>query len=191
MKQALWHLIEDLLSALLFLLVYADSGSLRVAIGAIVLFGVVPAARLVLRRRHVEPLRWASLGLVLVLAAAAWLAQSPRFIMARPSAVHFALAAVMTNGGWMHPHLNAIAQHNVPKGLVVATGYGWAVLMATLGFTNLIIALYFDLEAWAWFVAVISPGAKIAALALQYAVFRSIVRRRLAQAAAPTSSGCE
>ena len=51
-----------------------------------------------------------------------------------------------------------------------------------LGLTNLIIALYFDLRVWAWFVTAISVGAKLAALALQYAVFRTLVRRRLARA---------
>jgi intracellular septation protein A len=191
MKQALWHLLDDLSSAILFLVAYAASGSLDVAIGVVVLFAVVPAVRLSLRRRRAEPLRWASLALVLALAGAAWLARSPRFIMARPSAVHLVLAAAMLRGGWMFAHLNATAQRNAPRGLVVATGYAWAVLMAALGFTNLIIALYFDLRVWGWFVAVVSPGAKIAALALQYAVFRSIVRRRSAQAAAASAGGSE
>jgi heme/copper-type cytochrome/quinol oxidase subunit 1 len=56
------------------------------------------------------------------------------------------------------------------------------VLMAALGLTNLIIALYFDLRVWAWFVTAISVGAKLVALALQYAVFRTLLRRRLARA---------
>jgi intracellular septation protein len=185
MKQALSHLLDDFLSAVLFLIAYAASGNLRAAVGIAVLAGTVPVVRLAWQRRRVEPLRWLSLGLLLALGTAAWLGQSPRFIMAKPSAVHFALAAAMSRGGWMFRYLNTAAQQNVPKGLVVATGYAWAVLMAALGFTNLIIALYFALPVWAWFVTVISVGAKIALLALQYALFRSIVRRRLARAALP------
>jgi intracellular septation protein len=191
MKQAVSELIDDFLSSVLFLVTYGASGSLRAAIGVAVFVGVVPVARRIGERRKVEPMQWASLGLVLALGLAAWLAESPRFIMARPSAVHFALAAAMSRGGWMLRYLNTPAQLNVPKTVVAAAGYAWAVLMAALGFTNLIIALYFDLATWAWFVTVISIGAKIAALALQYAVFRRILRRRLARAAAvsPTSVG--
>jgi intracellular septation protein A len=178
MKQALWHILDDVLSAALFLVAYALSGNLSVAIAVAVLAGLVPVARRVLRRAPVEPLKWANLGLVLALAAASWLAASPRFVMARPSVVHFALAAAMWRAGWLLPYLNPPARENVPRPAIVAAGYAWAVLMAALGFTNLIIALYFDLRVWAWFVIVISVGAKLCALALQYAVFRSILRRR-------------
>jgi hypothetical protein len=95
----------------------------------------------------------------------------------------------MCRDGWMLPHLNAMARRHVPKPVAAAAGYGWAVLMAVLGLTNLIIALYFDLRVWAWFVTVISVGAKLAALVLQFAVFRTLVRRRLARAAGLHASG--
>jgi len=80
-------------------------------------------------------------------------------------------------------YLTPIARQNVPETTMVAAGYAWAVLMAVLGLTNLIIAFYFDLAVWAWFVSVGAVGAKLAGVALQYAVFRTIVRRRLAQSA--------
>jgi intracellular septation protein len=184
MKQALSHVLDDFLSAVLFLIAYAASGGLRAAIGVAVLAGVAPVAWRARQRRPVEPLEWMSLGLVLALGAAAWLADSPRFIMARPSAVHFALAAAMSRGNWMTGYLNRPAQQNVPRAVVMAAGYAWAVLMAALGFTNLIIALYFDLAIWAWFITAISVGVKIAALALQFAVFRTMIRRRMVREAA-------
>jgi hypothetical protein len=78
-------------------------------------------------------------------------------------------------------YITPIARQNVPEATMVAVGYGWAALMAALGLTNLIIVLYFSLATWAWFVSVSAVAAKVAACALQYAVFRSIVRRRFAQ----------
>ena len=78
-------------------------------------------------------------------------------------------------------YITPIARQNVSEATMVTAGYAWAALMATLGLTNLVIALYFDLATWAWFVSVGAVGAKVAAVALQYAVFRTIVRRRLAQ----------
>jgi intracellular septation protein len=184
MKEALWHLLDDLSSAVLFLLAYALSGRLDVALGAVVLLAAVPVLRLVLQRRPVARLRWLSLALVLILAGAGWLLQSPRFMMARPSAVHFVLAAAMSRRGWLRPYLNSAAQQHVPSGLVAATGYGWAVLMAALGFTNLIVALYFDLGVWGWFIAAVSPGAKLVALVLQYGLFRALRRQGLMTAGA-------
>jgi hypothetical protein len=72
----------------------------------------------------------------------------------------------------------------VPRAAIAAAGHAWAVLMAALGFTNLVIAIHFDLLVWAWFVLAIAIGSKAAALALQYAVFRSFLRRQPIEAAA-------
>jgi intracellular septation protein len=187
MRQALSELIDDFLSAVAFLISYGVSGSLLAGIVVFLLVGAVPVAFRTVRRRSVTPLQWASLGLVVMLGTAATLTANPRFVMARPSAVHFALAAAMSRGGWMRRYLNAPAQRNVPKTVVAAAGYAWAVLMAALGGANLIIALHFNLATWAWFVTAISAGTKIAALALQYAIFRTI-RRRQPAGAAPANS---
>jgi hypothetical protein len=51
--------------------------------------------------------------------------------------------------------------------------------MLTLGLINLAIAGYADFAVWAWFVSVGLAGTKIGAFALQYLVFRAVVRRRL------------
>ena len=103
--------------------------------------------------------------------------------MAKPSVVHFGVAAAMLRRGWMIRYITPTARHNVSEATMVAAGYAWAALMAALGLTNLIIALFFELTTWAWFVSVGAVGAKAAGVALQYAVFRTIVRRRLAQSA--------
>ena len=183
MKQALWHLVNDFLSAILFLIVYAISGSVRIAAGVAVAAGLARLAWLKLSGRQVEPMQWTSLALVIVLGGATILTQSPRFLMVKPSIVHFAVAAVMLRRGWMIRYITPIARQNVSEATMVAAGYAWAALIAALGLTNLIIALYFDFATWAWFVSVGAVGAKLAAVALQYAVFRTIVRRRLAQSA--------
>src|SRR5260370_27422024 len=104
-------------------------------------------------------------------------------MMVKPSFVYLAVAAAMLRRGWMIGYLTPIARQNVPEGTIVAAGYAWGALMALLGLTNLIVALYFDFASWAWFVAVGAIGAQLAGLALQYGVFRAIVRRRLAQSA--------
>jgi intracellular septation protein A len=182
-KQALRQLLSDFLSAILFLVVYAVSGSLFAAAAVAVTAGLAQLVRLRLTRRRIEPMQWMSLGLVVVLGAATILTQNPRFIMIKPTIVHFAVATVMLRRGWMIRYMPQIVLRNVPEPVIVAAGYAWAGLLAALGLTNLLIALRFDFITWAWFISVGSVGAKLAAFALQYGVFRAIVRQRIAQAA--------
>src|SRR5712691_5746638 len=183
MKQVLWHLLNDFLSAVLFLIVYAISGSVRFAAATAVGAGLAHLAWLKFSGRQIEPMQWTSLGLVVVLCGATILTQNPRFVMAKPSIVHFAVGAAMLRRGWMIRYITPVARHSVSEATMVAAGYAWATLMAALGLANLVIALHFDLATWAWFVSVGAVGAKVGAVALQYAVFRTIVRRRLAQSA--------
>ena len=184
MKHALGQLLSDFLSAILFLVVYALSGDLFAAAAIALAAGVAQFTRLKLTGRRVEPMQWMSLGLVVVLGGATMLTQSPRFIMVKPTIVHFAVAAVMLRRGWMIRYLPEIVLRNVPEPAIVAAGYGWAALLAAIGLVNLIIALQFDFATWAWFVSVGAVGAKLAAFALQYAVFRAIVRQRIASSVA-------
>ena len=184
MKQALWHLLSDLLTATVFLIAYAVSSDVRLSAGAGVVTGLVHAASFRLARRRSQAIKWADFGLLLTLGGATILTRDPRFMMVKPSLVHFGVAAGMFRRGWMVAYITAIARQNVPAAVIVATGYAWAVLMAALGLANAVIALDFDLTTWAWFILVGSVGAKLGAVALQYTVFRTIVRRRLAQPAA-------
>ena len=182
-KQALRQLLSDLLSAILFLVAYAVSGSLFVAVGIAVTAGLVQLASLGLMGRRIEPMQWMSLGLVVVLGGATMLTQSPRFMMIKPTIVHFAVAALMLRPGWMIRYLPELVVRNVPEPAIVAAGYGWAALLVALGLANLFIALRFDIAIWAWFISVGSVGTKLVAFALQYGVFRAIVRQRVAQSA--------
>jgi len=183
MKQALRQLLSDFLSAILFLVVYGLSGNLFAAAAIAVAAGMAQLAYIWATGRRVEPMQWMSLGLVVVLGSATMLTQSPRFIMVKPTIVHLAVAAVMLRRGWMIRYLPEVVLRNVPESTIVAAGYAWAALLAVLGFTNLTIALHFDFVIWAWFISVGSVGAKLAAFALQYGVFRAIVRQRIAQSA--------
>jgi intracellular septation protein A len=183
MKQALWQLFSDLLSAILFLICFALSGDVRIAAGVAVAAGLAQIGWLKFAGRPVEPMQWTSLALVLVLGGTTMLTQNPRFLMIKPSIVHFAVAVAMLRRGWMIRYITPIARQKVPEAAMVAAGYAWAALMAALGLANLVIALYFDFATWAWFVAVGAVGAKLAAVAMQFVIFRMIVRRRLTQPA--------
>jgi len=179
MKQALSNLLNDFLSAIFFFAVYSLTGSIVAGTTIAIAIGVAQFLRLKLAGRAIEPMQWLAFGLVLVLGTATLLAQNPRFMMLKPSFVHFAVAAVMLRRGWMSRYLPAIVHDNVPEAVIIGAGYAWAGLMVVLGAANLVIATQFDIRVWAWFISFGAIGAKLAAFLLQYAVFRTIIRRRL------------
>jgi intracellular septation protein A len=193
MKQALRQLINDFLSAIFFFAVYSLTGSIVAGTAIAIAVGAAQFIRLKRARRPIEPMQWMSLGLVLVLGTATLLTQSPRFMMLKPSFVHFAIAAVMLRRGWMTRYLPAIVHEKMPETVIVRAGYAWAGLMVGLGAANIGIATQLDIKIWAWFISFGAIGAKLAALLLQYAVFRLIITRKLrsTRAAADTAPALE
>jgi intracellular septation protein len=181
MKQALSHLLSDLLSAILFFVVYLVSGNIIAAAAIAIVVGLAQLAGAKLAGRRIEPMQWMILGLVVVLGAATMLTQSPRFMMVKPSIGHFAVALIMLRRGWMIRYLPDIATQSLPESVPIAAGYAWAALLAAIGIVNLGFAAYGDMTSWAWFISFGAIGAKLAAFALQYVVFQTMIRRRLAQ----------
>ena len=184
MKQALSNLLNDFLSAIFFFGVYSLTGSIVAGTAIAIAIGVAQFLRLKLAGRAIEPMQWLALGLVVVLGTATLLTQSPRFMMLKPSVIHFAVAALMLRRGWMSRYLPVIVRENVPEAVIIGAGYSWAGLIAALGATNLVIATQFDIRVWAWFISFGAIGAKVAAFLLQYAVFRTMIRRKLRNATA-------
>jgi len=179
MRQALSQLVSDFLSALLFLFVYLVIGDVVLAAALAIATALIQLGYYKFTGRNIDPMQWMSLGLVIVLSGATMLTQSPRFVMLKPSIAHFAVAAVMLRRGWMVRYLPEIARQNLPESVPVAAGYAWAGLLAAIGIINIVLAVYADFATWAWFVSVGAVGIKVAAFLLQYAVFRTLVRRNL------------
>ncbi len=182
MRQALRQLFEDFLSSILFFALYALTGSLYLGSAVAVAVGIAQVTRRKLARQPVAPMQWMSLALVVVLGGATILFHSPRFIMFKPSIIHLSIAAVMLRRGWMRRYLSPIAQQHLGQPMIDAAGYAWAALLAALGIANAVIALEATFATWARFISFGAIGAKAVAFALQYAVFRAIVRRGIATA---------
>ena len=192
MQTALRQLLSDFLSAIVFLVVYGLSDNIYLATAAAVGVATAQIAIMKLRNRPIDAMQWLVLGLVLVLGAATFITSDSRFIMVKPSIIHCAVGAVMLRRGWMIRYLPPIARDNLPESVMVAAGYAWAALMFVLGLVNLIIATGFSFRVWAWFITFGAIGAKVAAFFVQYAVFRTIIGRKLraaAQQAAPQVHG--
>lgn len=179
MQTALLQLAEDFLTAIVFVVVYLLTDAPYFAVAVAMVVGIGQIALLRLRRRTGDVMQWLSFGLVLVLGSASLALDDPRFVMMKPSAVHFAIAAVMLRRGWLNRYMPPIVSQNVPERVITATGYAWAGLMIALGVVNIYIATSFSIETWAWWISVGAIGAKVVALALQLVIFRILIGRNV------------
>jgi len=186
MQTALLQLAEDFLTTIVFVIVYLATDNLGAAVGIAIAIGVGQFAVLGLRGRGIDVMQYLSIGLVVVLGAISLAFNDPRFVLLKPSAVHFAIAAVMLRRGWLARYMPPIVSQNVSERVIAATGYAWAALMIALGLLNIYIAMSFSIVVWTWWIAVGALGAKIVALIVQYIVFRTLIRRNML-AIAPTS----
>ena len=179
MQTVLRQLFSDFLSAIVFLIVYGITDHLYLATGLAVAVSLAQVVVARLQQRQVEAMQWLVLALVIVLGAATLIMQDSRFIMLKPSVVHFAIGAVMLRRGWMLRYLPPIARDNLSEGFVVAAGYAWAGLMITLGLLNILVASTFEFRVWTWFITFGAIGAKVAGFSVQYVLIRILVRRKL------------
>ena len=185
MQTALRQLAEDFLSAFVFLGFYLATGNLPLAVGIAMAVGAGQLALAKWRGRRLEAMQWLSLGLVIALGAATLMTNDPRFMMAKPSLIHFAIGAVMLRPGWMDRYLPPVVRDNLAPRIIVLTGYAWAGLMFALGLANLYVAANYSPVVWGYFLSIGATGTKIVAFFVQYAVFRVLIRRdfrRLRQA---------
>jgi intracellular septation protein len=188
MRTALYQLAEDFLSTIVFLIAYLTTGNLYLAVILAIAVGVDQFVLLKRRGRTPDVMGWLSLGFAIALGGAALITDDSRFIMAKPSVIHFAIGVVMLRRGWMARYMPEIVKQNVSERVLIGCGYAWAALMFVLGALNLYVAARYSVEMWAWFISVGAVGAKVAAFLIQYAVIQILVRRNLRLAAKSAAS---
>ena len=187
MKDVFARLASDFFSTIVFLVVYLATDNIILATGVAIAGAIAQVIYSRIKGRDLGYMTWASLGLVIVLGTATILTSDPRFVLAKPAIAHFAVGAVMLRRGWMLRYMPPLVAETIPEYVTVA-GFAWAALMFVLGAGTIAIALTGDLKLWTIYVSVVALGAKIAAFAIQYVVFRLVVtsRIRAARAAAGT-----
>jgi intracellular septation protein len=154
MRTALYQLGEDFLTTIVFLIAYLATGNLYLAVILAIVVGVGQFVLLKRRGRTPDVMSWLSLGLAMALGAATLITSDSRFIMAKPSVIHFAIGVVMLRRGWMARYMPEIVKQNVPERVLIGCGYAWAALMFVLGALNLYVAARYSVEVWAWFISV-------------------------------------
>src|SRR5674476_374116 len=171
MKDVFVKLGTDFLSAIVFLVLLLATGNVVLATSVAIAGAVAQVVYSKVKGQPLSFMTYASLGLVIVLGTATLLTNDPRFVLAKPSIAHFAIAAIMLKRGWMLRYMPPIVSETIPE-YVTAAGYAWAALMFALGAGTIAVAISGDLKLWAFYVSVVAVGAKVAAFAVQYVAFR-------------------
>jgi intracellular septation protein len=182
MKNVFARLASDFLSTIVFLIVYVATDNVILATSVAIAGAIAQVIYARLKGISLGYMTYASLALVIVLGTATILTQDPRFVLAKPSIAHFAIGAIMLKRGWMLRYMPPRVTEVIPEYVTVA-GYAWAALMFALGAGTIAVAMTGDLKLWAFYVSVVAVGAKIAAFALQYLIFRIVITSRLRAAA--------
>ena len=183
MKEVFGRLATDFLSAIVFLVIYLATDNVVLATSVAIAGAVAQVVYARVKGKPLAFMTYASLGLVIVLGSATLLTNDPRFVLAKPSIAHFAIGTIMLKRGWMLRYMPPIVSETIPEYVTVA-GYAWAALMFALGLGTIAVASTGDLKLWAIYVSVVLIGAKVAAFAIQYAVFRILITNRIRAARA-------
>ncbi len=187
MKAVFAKLGNDFFSTIIFVVLYFSTGNVALATIVAVIGAVGQFVYARVKGFRLDVMAYASVVMVVMLGGATLLTNDPRFVLIKPSIGHIAVGAIMLRRDWMLRYVPPIVATTIPD-YVRVSGYLWAVLMILLGAGVIAAALTGDIKVWTFYVMVIAPAAKVAAVAAQYLVFRLAIRsRRRAETAAAVS----
>ncbi len=170
-------LLFDLASTLLFFALYTATNSILLAVSVAVALALGQIGRELARGRRVDALQWVSLAVVVASGAGTLHTNNPLYVMLKPSAIYLAVGIAMLQRGWMNRYLPPRALEYVPD-LGVTFGYVWAGLMLVSAVVNLGLAFSLDVKAWGVAISAWGITSKTALFLIQFAVMKSIGRRR-------------
>lgn len=146
---ALWPILADFLSTLVFVAIYAVTGSARAGIVLGIVAGVGQIAFVLFARKPIAAMQWMSLGRIIVLGGAALVTADPRFVMVKPSIGFFAVGLIMLKKGWMARYMRRIVTDNIDPVAPVLWGYDWSALVFVFSAANLAFAFLTGPSVWA------------------------------------------
>jgi len=141
----------DFFPLILFFVAY-KLADIYVATGTAIAASFIQVGWLLLRRRKIEPMLWASLAIVVVFGGATLMFKNDTFIKMKPTVLYWLFAAILA-GAALGLRKNLMrsmlsAQIELPETAWARLNWSWAGFFAFMGAANLIVALNFDRDAW-------------------------------------------
>jgi len=108
-----------------------------------------------LRKRRVEPMLWATLGIIVLFGGATLLLRDELFIKWKPTVLYWLFAAVLAVAmlAWKKNLIRSMlgAQIKVPEHVWATLLWSWAAFFAAMGVLNLVVAFNFSTDLWVSF----------------------------------------
>ena len=105
-----------------------------------------------LRRKPVEPMLWASLGLIVVFGGATLLLRDETFIKWKPTVLYWLFGVVLLASDLIFRRnlIRAMlgAQVQLPNPVWTKLNWSWIVFLAFMGAANLYVAFNFPTDLW-------------------------------------------
>lgn len=144
-------LLFDLLPVILFFAAFKLKG-IFVATSVAIAASVLQIGWMLVRRKRVDRMMWASLGIIAVFGGATLLLHNETYIKWKPTILYWLMSAVLV-GGQVFLKKNGMKgllgkQMALPDKAWNAVNLSWGIFFAVIGCANLIVAYLFSTDTW-------------------------------------------
>jgi intracellular septation protein len=144
-------MLFDLLPVILFFAAFKLKG-IFVATAVAIVACVLQIAWMLIRRKKVEPMMWASLAIITIFGGATILLHNETYIKWKPSILYWLMGAALL-AGQLFFRKNAMKgllgkQMTLPDKSWSAMNISWGVFFAVIGCVNLFVAYNFSTDTW-------------------------------------------
>jgi len=141
----------DLFPVIVFFVAF-KLADIYVATGTAIAATFLQVGWLKLRRRRVEPMLWASLGLIVVFGGATLALRDETFIKWKPTVLYWLFGVVLVASDLLFRR-NLIrtmlgAQVQLPDAVWTKLNWSWVIFFALMGVANLYVAFNFPTDLW-------------------------------------------
>jgi intracellular septation protein A len=172
-------ILFDLLVAIIFAGVLFATNNIYLATLLGIAIGVAQFAFQKMRAHAIGPLQWLSLGIVVIFGTTTIITHNPHFIMLKPTIIDFAVGTVFATRHWMEPYLPVIVKEHVSERTISRASFGWAVVMFSFAFANVIVAFAFSPKIWVLYATFVPSAVIVLLFVVQYLAFQALVRKNL------------
>jgi len=140
----------DLFPVILFFVAYKVTG-IYVATGVAIAATFLQVGWLAARGRKIDPMLWASLGIIVVFGGATLALQDETFIKWKPTVLYWLFATVLAGGTLAGKNVLRMLlkdQMQLPDEVWSRLTWAWAGFFLLLGVANLIVAFSFSTDTW-------------------------------------------
>jgi intracellular septation protein len=140
----------DLFPVILFFIAFKVT-DIYVATGVAIAATFLQVGWLGLRGRRIDPMLWASLGIIVVFGGATLALQDETFIKWKPTVLYWLFAMVLAGGALAGKNFLRMLlreQMQLPDEVWSRLTWSWAAFFLFMGAANLIVALNFSTDTW-------------------------------------------